>query len=231
MRETMQIPSWQHFQQQLTDILPHVIGSLVVLVAGILVGLVIGRLTRALLAKTGIERHSANAGVTASLEAIGVRSTGALLAGVLQWLVIFSSSIVALYLLDSRLASGLAERFLLYVPHLATASLILVAGVIAARFLGRAVLIAAVNRDVRPARLLSDATRVGVFAITIAIAFEQAQIGQTTVLVAFAILFGGVTLAVAIAMGFAARDLFSRWLAEQFDPSRPKRDGDLFQHW
>ncbi len=232
MSEMMQnapLPSWQHFWQEVADVLPHVAGSLVVLLAGVALGLIAAGLARKILRMTGFDARAANLGVAGSIETIGVRSPSALLAGILQWAVVFASTIVALYLLDSRLASGLAERVLLYVPQLAGACVILVGGVLVAKFLSRSVLIAAVNRGIGPARLLSDVTRLAVLAMSIAIAFEQAQIGRVTVLVAFAIVFGGLTLAAAIAVGLALRDVMSPWLRDQFDSSGSKRD--IFQHW
>lgn len=80
-------------------------------------------------------------------------------------------------------------------PQAAGASLILLVGLVVAKFLAQSVLIAAVNRHLAASRLLSDATRIGVAMLSIAIALEQAQIGRITVLLAFGILFGGVTLA------------------------------------
>lgn len=223
------LPSWQQVQQNVAVVLPHVAGSLIVLALGVLLGILAGRITWRMLRVTDLDRRVANAGVASSLQTVGVSSTAKLLAYAVEWLVIFSSTIVALYLLDWRLASGLAERFLLYVPRLAGALLILAGGLVVARFLSRSVLIAAVNRELRFARLLSDVTRVGVMALTVAIAFEQAQIGHTTVLVAFTIVVGGATLAAAIAIGLAMRDVLTRWLNEQFD-KRHKRDDDLLQH-
>ncbi len=224
------MPSWHQVYQDLVVVLPHVVGSLIVLALGVGLGILVGRIASSLLRLTDIDRRAANVGVAGSLQAIGVTSTARLLARLLEWFVIFSSTIVAMYLLDSRLASGLAERFLLYVPRLAGALLVLAGGLVMARFLARSVLIAAVNREIQEARLLSDVTRLAVMALTVAIAFEQAQIGDTTVLVAFAILVGGATLAVAIAVGLGLRDLVARWLADRFGTPR-KHDQDLFQHW
>ncbi len=225
-----QLPPWHQIYRDLVAVLPHVAGSLIVLALGVGLGILAGRIAWKVLRLTDIDRRAANVGVAGSLETIGVGSTAKLLARLLEWFIIFSSTIVALYLLDSRLASGLAERFLLYVPHLAGALLILGGGLIVARFLARSVLIAAVNREIREARLLSDATRLAVVALTVAIAFEQAQIGTTTVLVAFAIVLGGATLAASIALGLAFRDVLARWLLDRTD-SRQKREQDVLQHW
>jgi hypothetical protein len=234
MRQTIQNPvlsAWQTFQEHAAAVLPHVMTSLIVLVLGVLLGMIAGRVANRLLKTSGLDQHAARFGLAGSLEAIGISSTVGLLARILQWFIIFSSSILALYSLDARLASDLAERFLLYLPHLVGSILILGAGVVLARFLSRSVLIAAVNHDVRPARLLGGLTRVGVMVLAVAIALEHAGIGRTTVPIAFAILFGGATLAASIALGLGMQDLVRRWLSEQFDESGPKREEEKIHHW
>ncbi len=224
-------PTFQRFQQDAVALLPQAVASLLVLVLGVALGILIGRVTRKLLMMSGVNQRAARAGIAESLNAVGISSTAALLATIVKWFVIFSSTIVAMYLLDARLASGLAERFLLYLPNLAGGVAILLGGLVVAKFLSRTVLIAAVNRDVASSRMLSDITRVAVITLTVAIALEQAQIGRTTVLVAFSIVFGGVTLAAAIGAGLALRDVMKHWLLEQLNPARRKREEDVFQHW
>ncbi len=224
-----QLPPWEQLYRDMATLLPHVAGSLIVLALGVFLGLLTGRIASRLLRMINLDRHAAHAGVAESLQAVGISSSASLLATIVQWFIIVSSTIVALYLFDWRLASGLAERFLLDLPHLLGGLLILAAGIIAAPFLARSVLIAAVNREVGPARLLSDMTRVGVIALAVAVAFEQAQIGKTTVLVAFAIVLSGATLAAAIAVGLALRDVLTRWMQEQFSARRKSDRGDV-QH-
>jgi hypothetical protein len=138
---------------------------------------------------------------------------------------------LALYSLDARLASDLAERFFLYLPHVLVGAAILVGGGLAARFLGRSVLIAAVNGEIPGARVLASATRAGVMLLAGAIAVEHLGIGRATLLTAFAILFGGATLAAALALGLGLQDVVRRWAASQFgEPARPP-EHEPIQHW
>ncbi len=62
------------------------------------------------------------------------------------------------------------------------------------------------------------------------VAFEQAQIGHTTILVAFAIVLGGATLSVAIAVGLSLRDGVERWLHRQMGAPHKPVGRDMFQH-
>ena len=98
-------PTWQHFGQDLLTLLPPLVGSVLVLVVGVLAGVIVGRITRKLLMMARINERAARVGVASSLDAVGISSTAALLAKLVKWMVIFASTILAMYLLDARLAS------------------------------------------------------------------------------------------------------------------------------
>ncbi len=229
--QTVLAQAWQQFSDQTVAILPHVLAGLLVFVVGIILGLVVGRLANWLLAKSDIDRRTARLGLMTSLEAIGISSVVRLVVAAVQIVIVLMASILALYSLDARLASDLAERFFLYLPHLVVAIVILVSGMVVAKFLSRSVLIAAVNGEIRAARLLSGCTRVAIMVVAGAMAFEHLGISRETVLIAFAILFGGATLATSIAAGLAMQDVVRRWVAEQMGPPPPGEQTGQIEHW
>jgi hypothetical protein len=98
-------------------------------------------------------------------------------------------------------------------------------GGVLARYLARAVLIGAVNMGVQYARLLSLTVRWLVLIVATAMALDHLGIGRTVLLLAFGIVFGGVVLAIALAVGLGARDVVSRELARQL--REPARDDKL----
>ncbi len=222
--------AWQQFRDQTFTILPHVLASLFVFVVGVLLGIVVSRVATWALRASNIDRGAARLGLAASLAALGISSTARLLVTALQAAILLLTSILALYSLDARLASDLAERFFLYLPHLIVAVVILGAGMVLARFLARSVLITAVNSGIRAARLLSGFTRAAVMIVAGAMAFEHLGISRETVLTAFAIVFGGVTLAASIAAGLAMQDVVRGWVAGQLAPPR-QGDGETIEHW
>ncbi len=224
--------AWQQFRDQTFTLLPHVLASLLVFVVGIVLGIIITRVANWTLRATSLDRQAERLGLTGPLELIGVSSAVRAVAGVLQATVLLLACILALYSLDARLASDLAERFFLYLPHLVVAVIILGAGLVLARFLARSVLIAAVNAEIRAARLLAGLTRVAIMIVACAMAFEHLGISRETVLTAFAIVFGGVTLAASIAAGLAMQDMVRRWVAEQVvPPPAPPAPDEGIEHW
>jgi len=222
---------WQQFQAQAVVLLPKVMGSALVLMFGLFAALVVGRVAAWALRSAHTDRWASRLGLSSPLETIGVGSSVAALARLLQVAILLSASILALYWVDTRLASDLAERFLLYVPHLVVGGVILAAGVVLARVAARSVLITAVNADVPSARLLSSLAKGAVMLTAGAIALEQIGIGRTTVLIAFSVLFGGATLAAAIAVGLGSQDLVRQWMAGQAAPAPRQPESETISHW
>lgn len=224
--------SWEQLAVQAAHVLPNVLASLLMILVGISVALAASVLARRTLVAARVDRAAVRLGVAEPLARAGIPSVAQLVARLLMWTIIVAAFIPALYTLDARVASELVGRALLYLPHLVIALALLWIGFLASRFAARAVLIAAVNRDMASPRLLATATRATVMLITTAIVLEHVGIGQATVLTAFAILFGGVTLAAALALGLGSRELVRDWLATHVHTGSPAADREEpFSHW
>jgi hypothetical protein len=219
---TSVVPFWEELQARAEAALPPLVAGALILAVGTLVGWLARRLVMRAVARRPGRWPLDGFGIRAGLPGW---DRGVIAGQAVQWFIVFCSSIIALYAVDPRLASRLAEQVLLYLPRLATGLVIAAGAVLLSKFAGRSVLIGAVNHEIRPARLLAAITRAAVLIIGIAIALEHAGIGQRTVLVAFSILFGGLTLAASIAVGLALQEPLRRWIAEQ-QSARTKSPSD-----
>ena len=123
-----------------------------------------------------------------------------------------------------------AQSFLAYLPRLFTATLILVAGYLLSNFVSQAVLIAAVNAGIPPARLVAACSRWGVQLVAVAMALEQLSIAQNIVVVGFGIMFGGIVMAAAIAFGLGAKDLAKEFLEQRLSNKSRDRAPDDLRH-
>jgi hypothetical protein len=126
----------------------------------------------------------------------------------------------------------LTARLLGYIPNIVGAVVLLLLGNIIARFLSRSVLIGAVNMNLSYARLLSLGVKWLVLVLTAAMVLDHLSIGGAVVDLAFGILFGGIVLSLALAVGLGSRDLVSRSLERE--SSRPTPDvlhEEQFRHF
>lgn len=109
-------------------------------------------------------------------------------------------------------AAALPISLLPYLTRAVGAVLLLLAGTLIARFLARSVLIGAVNAQLQYARFLALGVKWLVLVLVAAMALEHLEIGGVVVDLAFGILFGGIVLTLALAVGLGSRELVSRSL-------------------
>jgi hypothetical protein len=137
-----------------------------------------------------------------------------IVAGASFWICVLLGLVVGVSAFDTSYATDapLSISLLPYLTHAVGAGLLLVAGILVARFLARSVLISAVNAQLHYARILSLGVKWLVLVLTAAMVLDHLQIGGNIVELAFGILFGGIVLTLALAVGLGSRDLVSRSL-------------------
>ena len=224
------IEPFHRLAEHLTHVLPALITILLILIVGGAVAYLVRRVIHRLLVALRFDRLVARTGLASTIERARVfRSPsdfGARLVQGLLWLFII---LFALNAADTQMTQDLVVRFIHYVPDIITAVLVLLLGSLISKFLARSVLLAAVNAQWSGARLLAGGVRVLVMMLAVVIALEQLRIGRTALLVSFAILFGGVVIAGAIAFGLGARDLAREWLQSKTKPRSPENE-EVFRH-
>ncbi len=113
---------------------------------------------------------------------------------------------------------GVSAYVFSYVPRVVGALILLFAGTLIARVLGRSVLISGVNMNLQYARLLGTGVKWLVLVLTAAMVLDHLAIGGRIVDLAFGILFGGIVFALSLAVGLGSRDLVTRSLEREVGP-------------
>jgi Conserved TM helix len=204
----------------IANFLPGLLVLLLLLVAALIVAAIVRYAVLRALNGLNFDRRTELLGVPLA-EWTPSRSASKLVASAVYWTILLTGLLLGLTALDATLPSQFATAVLQYVPHVVAALAILVLGAVIARFLARAVLIEAVNTGIQSARLLSLAVKWMVLIVAAAMALDHISIGRTAMLLAFGIVFGGIVLAAALAVGLGAKDAVSRALDRQMrQPSR-----------
>ena len=137
------------------------------------------------------------------------------------WACVLLGLIIGVSAFDTSYATGTALpiNLLPYFTHAVGAALLLVAGILIARFLARSVLISAVNAQLQYARFLSLGVKWLVLVLTAAMVLDHLEVGGNIVELAFGILFGGIVLTLSLAVGLGSRELVSRSLESHVKPT------------
>jgi len=201
--------------ENIAGFLPGLVGLVVIL----LVALVLALLARAIMLRAlkglQFDQRAEQLGLGALADQSTVGSPSVLLARIVMWLIILAGLLVSLSALDAALPEAFARRVFAYMPDVLAALLILVLGSALARFLARSVLIGAVNLQMPQARLLSLGVKWLVLVLAWTMALEHLGIGRQILPLAFGILFGGIVLALALAIGLGSKDLVKASLERQ----------------
>lgn len=217
--------------RQVLGILPNILAMTIILLGGLLVAWGVSHSIERVLRVVGLDHLCNRIGVSTALLRGGVKTDPSRLVGrAAYWLIVIFSTMAALGALNLQPINQFAKSFLAYVPHLFTAAVILVAGYLLSNFISQAVLIAAVNAGLPPARLVAACSRWGVQLLAVAMALEQLGIAQNIVVVGFGITLGGVVMAAAIAFGLGAKDLAKEFLERRLSNRCKDRTPDDLRH-
>ena len=200
---------------QIASLLPGILAFIVALVIFLLFGWLFTALLRWVLTAMKFDERMRRA--TGSIAELSPQHTPTmLLTRILLWTFVLLGVLVGLSAFGvSSAQAGVVSYLFAYVPRLIGAALLLFVGNILARFLSRSVLIGSVNLNLTYARLLALGVKWLVLVLTAAMILDHLRIGGAIVDLAFGILFGGIVLALALAVGLGSRDLVSRSLERE----------------
>ena len=206
--------------------LPRLIVMLILALIGWLISYVVKVILRSALRLIKFDRISENAGASQLLNSAALPPATEVLSRFVFWLtwlgfILLGVSVLGILGLQEQIA-----KFFLFLPRMFAALLILFFGLLAAGFLSRAALLAAVNANVPSPRLLSLAIRSIIVVFVLSIVFEELGLAEQTMLVAFGIAFGALMLGLAIAFGIGGRNLAQRFLEERFVREKKEQDED-----
>jgi len=214
-----------NFVDAVTRLLPRLVTTIAIVGVGWLIAILLRGILRLVLGWLRFNRGAERLGIAAPLKAAGLPAADVLAAALVFWLVWIGFLLSGIDVLGFASLQGLLSRFAAFVPHLVVALAIVVAGLVAANFAWRAALLAAVNARVPSPRLLAGAVWWLIFMVVGAMALEHVGVAQIIVVTAFAIMFGAVMLAIAIAFGIAAGGIATRVLGQVFrEPEKAGTD-------
>lgn len=208
--------------------LPGVLALVIILAIAVVFAYVLRAMIRRSLEGMHFDRHIVEWGFAGLAEFSPAHSPSKLVSRIAFWTVIGIGLLVGISALDARVTSLLVVRLIDYLPNVAAAIVIMFVGIMLARFFARSVLISATNLHLQSARLLSIGVKWLVMVLAGAMALGHVGIGGQIVQVSFGILFGGIVLALALAVGLGSKDMVSRSWERQ--PDREREVEEHFHH-
>ena len=206
--------------------LPRIVVMLVIALLGWLIAYLVKLAVRSTLRWSRFSKLSEHTGATQLLNQADLPSSTELLSRFAFWVAWVGCVLVGVSVLGIVGLEEYTARFFLFLPRLFAALVILFFGLLAASFFSRAALLAAVNANFRPSRLVSMSVRIFISIFTLSMAFEVLGIAERTIMIAFGTAFGAVMLGLAIAFGMGGQDLAREFLEERLAKRRKQTKED-----
>jgi hypothetical protein len=212
----------------IAQFLPRVLVMLVIVVVGWLIAYVLKAVVRSILQVTKFDKLSEDAGASQLLKKAALPPSSELLSRFVFWVAWLGFILVGISVLGVVGFQEHIASFFAFLPRLFVALFVFFFGLLAASFFSRAVLLASVNANLPSPKILSLTIRVMIIVFAVSVGIEAVGVGQSTMLVAFAIVFGALMLGLALAFGLGGKDLARQYLERRFSSKDPEdRDDEL----
>ncbi|HEY0979840.1 MAG TPA: hypothetical protein VGE18_00295 [Candidatus Paceibacterota bacterium] len=179
---------------------PRILLAIVIFIIGWIVASTLGALVTSAIDALKLDKLFKNAGTEQVLARAGWRlHIGGIIGWLVKWLIILGFFTASINLLGLDQVSIFLQQIVAYIPQVIIAVLILVAGTLLADFTRKLIVGGAAMANVRSARMIGTVAYYAIWILTLVTALDKLGIfgyfGQ--------ILFTGIVLMVAIAMGLA----------------------------
>jgi Conserved TM helix len=188
--------------------IPKVIGFAVIVIVGWLIAAAIAGVVAALLRTVKFNDLAKRSGFSGFVEKMGIRNDASgFLADITKWFVRLIVLVTAFDALGLPAVSQVLQQFLLWLPNLIVALVILVLAGLAANALAGLVRGATSEAGLGNPDLLANVARIAVWAFAIVVAVNQIGIATTLVNTLFMGVVGALALALGLAFGLGGRDI------------------------
>jgi hypothetical protein len=188
-------------QQQVTTYLPSLLAALT-LVLGAYVTAVFARwLVYKIFKGLTIDRFLRQSGVAFLVDPSGRLRATRLVGQTVYVCILLSGALLGLNVFGTDLTTRIIQGFVFLLPKLFVAGLILLGGTWLGQYLGRGMLVWAVNENFPSPRRLATIVRILVMFVAVVVAADQLDFARSVFLAAFIILVGGAVLAASLALG------------------------------
>jgi hypothetical protein len=216
--------AYENLFRMIAEFLPRFLVMLIIIVFGLLMAFLLKYVLRATLRMAKLDRLSEEVGASRVLRKAALPSLTELLSRSLFWVTWLGFTLVGISVLGIPELHEQISRLFQFLPEVFVAILVLLIGALAATFLSRAALLAAVNAGYRSPQLWSGSIRIVILILAVSMALEQIGLAKQTVIAAFSIVFGALMLALAIAFGLGGRDLARRTLERYLGEKKKEKE-------
>ena len=185
------ISLWNSF----VGILPGIIAAVIVLIIGYFVALGVGHAVKVLLEKAGLDSYLERSKFS---KEVGHFHLSRILGEIVKWYIFLIFIQAGVDLLKLGTLSSLLNQFVLWLPNVIVAAIVVIFGVALAHFVSMKIEEHTMTKGVR---FFSKLVKIVVYYVVLVIALQQIGVEASILENSFLILIGALAVGIAIALG------------------------------
>jgi len=186
-----------------TIYLPSLLAAVILFLGAYLVAVVARWVLYRIFKGPAIDKFLRQSGLAFMLDPSGRLRATRLVAETVYWCFVLCGFLLGLSVFDTDITTTIIQNLVFLMPKLIVAGLILLGGAWLGQYLGRGMLVWAVNESIPGARRLSVVVRIVVMFVAVVVAADQLDFARSVFLAAFIILVGGGVLTASLAIGLS----------------------------
>ena len=177
------------------NILPGIVAAIIILLIGYFVALGIGHLVKVILVKSGLDNYMQKAKLSKS---VGHLRLSNIFGEITKWYIFIIFLQAGVDLLNLGTLSAVLNEFVLWVPNVIIAAIIIIFGIAFSHFLGMKI---EEHSEMSGVKFFSKLVKIVILFIVIVIGLQQIGVDASILENTFLLLVGALAIGIAIALG------------------------------
>ena len=220
----------ERLHNHVTTYLPATLAALTLILSAWLIAWIARWLLYRIFKGMAIDRFLRQSGLAFMLDRSGRLRATKMVAESVYWCILLTGMLMGINVFNTDLTTQIIQSFVFLLPKLAIAGLILLGGVWLSQYLGRSMLVWAVNEEFPFPRRLAAVVRIMIVFVAVVVAAYQLEFARPVFLTAFILVAGGAVFTLSMAVVLGLRGELRRFFERKAEDASQPEERSLWSH-
>lgn len=220
----------ERLHNHVTTYLPATLAALTLILSGWLIAWIARWLLYRVFKGIAIDRFLRRSGLAFMLDRSGRLRATKMVAESVFWCILLTGLLMGINVFNTDLTTQIIQSFVFLLPKLVIAGLILLGGMWLSQYLGRSMLVWAVNEEFPSPRRLAAVVRIMIVFVAVVVAAYQLEFARPVFLTAFILVAGGAVFTLSMAVVSGLRTELRRFFDKKGEDASHPEERSLWSH-
>lgn len=220
----------ERLHNNVTTYLPAALAAMTLILSAWLLAWITRWLLYRIFKGMAIDRFLRRSGLAFMLDRSGRLRATKIVAESVYWCIVVTGLLMGINVFNTDLTTQIIQSFVFLLPKLVVAGLILLGGVWLSHYLGRSMLVWAVNEEFPYPRRLAAVVRIMIVFVAAVVAAYQLNFARPVFLTAFILVTGGTVFTLSMAVVVELRSELRRYFDKKAQDTAQPEERSLWSH-